>query len=746
MDLRATREATKARVRKRTNPITAAGREREFLETPLGQMLAGPHFGPLVDYFSGKQSGKNDAVKSLKQDYPAPDWLAEAIKNIRPEVLALATLAPVLHARYRGGLHKKSPLRDLKQKIGEKLDDHLRLGWDNEKRVRAGHWLLDAAILNLNCFRVDEHGVELIPGSEAELDRLRDAMFRDDPAWHPFTEAPPEDWNGFRKHYDEFEATFVSGPRDQQEKAINKAFESEFPHAVALNRLKDVSLRINPAVLSLVERFGGEVVNRKRGNYKRVKGKDKKAKKLAAKLARKRRAARDLVASDCSIARGLEEQPFWLDYQCDFRGRIYSLQYLNYYREDHVRALFNFANGLKLGPLGLSWLAVHCANCEGSTEKKSYPARREWVENNKATIKKIAADPHGSFKIWREAEKPFQYVAACIELDAAWKNPKGFYSHIPVSFDGSANGLQHLSILSLDEDAARRVNVIPRNEPQDIYTDIFRLTRATVAADAADNVKEARRWRKRFDVLGDSKTRKIVKRPVMTYAYSATPRGMTNQILEAYDEVGDDELDYKNAWYLAKTIRNETEQLLKGPARIMKYLRDLAQHCHKDNRFLKYTTTSSFPFVNAYLKPNVKRIKLRSRRGKGVVAVDYKVAVGWKPEIRKIKAMNSAAPNLVHAMDAAHLVLTVILAMEIFKINDILTVHDCYACHAAVADNLHNAIRKSLVWVHFTGMPPLEVLRRKNVGEGEILTLPARDQRIITKFKNGILDSPFAWD
>ena len=281
-------------------------------------------------------------------------------------------------------------------------------------------------------------------------------------------------------------------------------------------------------------------------------------------------------------------------------------------------------------------------------------------------------------------------------------------------------------------------------EPQDIYTDIFRLTKETVAAAAADKVKGARWWRKRFDVLGDSKTRKIVKRPVTTCAYSATTMGMKDQILDVYEEVGDDELDYKNAFYLAKTTRKETEKRLKGPARIMKYLRD--RNCHREGRFLKYTTTSSFPFINAYLKPNIERIKLRSRRGKGVVAVDHKVAVGWKPEIRKIKAMNSAAPNVIHATDATHLVYTVNLAAEIFKINDILTVHDCYACHAAIADNLHNAIRKSLNMVHFMGMPPLERLRRENAGEGEMPTLPARDQRIITKFKNSILNSPSLFD
>jgi hypothetical protein len=130
MDLRATREATKARVRQRTSPTTAGGREPEFLETPL------------------------------------------------------------------------------------------RFGWDNEKRVRAGHWLLDAALLSLNCFKLGEDGIEIIAGSEAELDRLRDEMMRHDPAWRPFPEPPP-DWTGFRKHYgDEFKVTFVSGARHQQEKAI----------------------------------------------------------------------------------------------------------------------------------------------------------------------------------------------------------------------------------------------------------------------------------------------------------------------------------------------------------------------------------------------------------------------------------------------------------------------------------------------------------------------------------------------
>ena len=170
MDLRLSREATTERFGRKNS--------QQFEFSPLFRKLAGRFITSLADYFSGKQS---------VIDYPAPACLAEAIKNIQPEVLALATLAPVLNAWYRGGLNKKSPLRDLKQKIGEKLDEHSRLNWDNIERVQAGGWMFEAAWLNMSCFRLGDKGIrEITPASEAELNRLRDEMMRNDPAWCPF--------------------------------------------------------------------------------------------------------------------------------------------------------------------------------------------------------------------------------------------------------------------------------------------------------------------------------------------------------------------------------------------------------------------------------------------------------------------------------------------------------------------------------------------------------------------------------
>src|SRR5262249_53552002 len=175
------------------------------------------------------------------------------------------------------------------------------------------------------------------------------------------------------------------------------------------------------------------------------------------------------VDDDCRVARNLLGQPFWLDYNCDFRGRIYSLAHFHYGREDHVRALFKFAKGIPLTSRGIEWLEIHCANCgafEG-VDKKSFADRRAWVHENKKDILEIAKSPSDTFDKWKNADKPFAYVAACRELKDAWDDSKGF-THLPIPFDGSCNGIQHLALLARDQDAAVRVNLVNSETPHDI--------------------------------------------------------------------------------------------------------------------------------------------------------------------------------------------------------------------------------------------------------------------------------------
>ena len=83
--------------------------------------------------------------------------------------------------------------------------------------------------------------------------------------------------------------------------------------------------------------------------------------------------------------------------------------------------------------------------------------------------------------------------------------PQGeFISRLPVSVDGTCNGLQHLSMLMRDEVGGKATNLIPGEGPQDIYQQV---------ADEANRL------------LGQSKvSRKMAKRPTMTLPYGSTQR------------------------------------------------------------------------------------------------------------------------------------------------------------------------------------------------------------------------------
>src|SRR5262249_43193536 len=188
-----------------------------------------------------------------------------------------------------------------------------------------------------------------------------------------------------------------------------------FPHARAVNALKHVPLKVDPAMVEIVEKHGVRILNddlEKTGRdllrdyvslsrelnrigppTKSEWSRSRKLREQIKKTSATIRANKHTVEDDVRVARMRDSKPFWLDYNCDFRGRVYAVQHFNYMRGDHVRSLFKFANGIPLTKKGLEWLEVHCANCEGSTEKESYGARQKWVADNKDRILKIAGDP-----------------------------------------------------------------------------------------------------------------------------------------------------------------------------------------------------------------------------------------------------------------------------------------------------------------------------------------------------------------
>ena len=97
----------------------------------------------------------------------------------------------------------------------------------------------------------------------------------------------------------------------------------------------------------------------------------------------------------------------------------------------------------------------------------SLEERVEWAELQDWAITKVGEEPLIN-KWWMDADKPWQFLRACIEYVKVKTEPE-FVSHLPITVDGSCNGLQHFSAMLRDEVGGKAVNLTMTDDPQDIY-------------------------------------------------------------------------------------------------------------------------------------------------------------------------------------------------------------------------------------------------------------------------------------
>jgi DNA-directed RNA polymerase len=401
----------------------------------------------------------------------------------------------------------------------------------------------------------------------------------------------------------------------------------------------------------------------------------------------------------------VEHDRFWTPMNLDWRGRVYGVPSFNFQRDDRVRALFLFADGEPIGDEGLYWLKVHVANCGdfecgdfGKISKRPFEERVQWVNQNLEKIESIAAAPLKELR-WTEADKPFQFLAACIELSSALASGPKFVSRLPVSFDGSCSGLQHLSAMTRDFETAKLVNLTPHAVPQDIYQTVAGRVKERVESDLeVEDTHLAQMW------LKHGIDRELVKRNVMTYSYGSNIHGMADQLREDVmlplsqrneeHPFGDDD-GYKASWYLAKQTYEAIKEVISLPAQAMTFLQDLAR-AMADDKPLGWISPARVPWINHYNKPDTKQVKLWLHDRGVRIRYTTKIAVGELPQIEKRKAASTVAPNFVHALDAAHLLRTVNAAVA-EGISSIATVHDSFGCLPSRAARFRRLIREEFV-------------------------------------------------
>ena len=351
---------------------------------------------------------------------------------------------------------------------------------------------------------------------------------------------PPRDWvslrsGGYWKPMAGGQRMVVARNRSN---GIRQATEDDMPGVFGpINYLQSVPFRINQAVLAVVLRMRErnmalaglppselEAIPPKPHDIE-TNEEARTLWKVQAKEAYTRNATAKGRILAChkvvTTAKALADEPaIYFPKFLDFRGRVYDAPSgLKPQGDDLSKGLLEFAHGKPLDDVGAWWLAVHGANVYGE-DKCSLDDRVEWVEANSAQIAAVAADPFAE-RFWMTADKPFQFLAFCVDWAGFLEHGYGYLSHTPVAMDGSCNGLQHLSAMLKDEIGGAAVNLVPAELPADIYTQVMERVVAMLEERRDLGEPTAQKWLPLMK-------RKTVKRPVMTLPYGATKQGFAD--------------------------------------------------------------------------------------------------------------------------------------------------------------------------------------------------------------------------
>lgn len=422
---------------------------------------------------------------------------------------------------------------------------------------------------------------------------------------------------------------------------------------------------------------------------------------------REDKSRRIAVVMALSMAKQFSEyERIYFPHNLDSRGRAYPIpSILNPQGPDYVKAMLEFAAGEPVeNEAQANWLAIAGANAYGN-DKISLEERVRWVKANEEMILGIATDWRHDLR-WCHAGEPFQFLRFCLEWASFRREGYGFLSHMVVPVDATCSGLQHYAAMLRDEIGGRSVNLIPGLDRQDIYGDVAQVVIRDLLS---SNEPWARDW------LTFGIDRKMTKRQVMVVPYA----GKFSSCLEYTHEALNEKLkegatlpwDFSNSEdhrervvNLARLIWSAIDEVVVKGKEAMQWLSRLASEYSKwaneqevanpYERRMTWVTPDGFEVV--HYREDETRTRLRSCFDGSVRLVIYE-------ENGRLNAKDMAlamAPNFVHSLDATHLRMTIIKALEL-GITQFGMVHDSFGVHARhMPEFLSQCVKPSFVHMY----------------------------------------------
>ena len=441
-------------------------------------------------------------------------------------------------------------------------------------------------------------------------------------------------------------------------------------------------------------------------------------------------------------AKRTEGRPFQQHMFYDWRDRVYSSTiFINHGGNKISKSLYGFMAKDEIGAEGLYWTHVHAANCWGEDktpiDDRHKFAKKKWKES----WAEIAANPVKN-KIWQDADSPFEFLRAIIELNRAkqLKDPTKYESGLMVAWDATCSGLQILSALARDEYSGEICNLTNSPIRGDYYKmiseevwkhmehtekDKLVFTRITSELqELGDKINEAfeskgqgrkqriedafqvrREYYKSHEqnIITSSKVfwsqdkvkalgRKVCKRPCMTYFYSCGWETMAKQMFK--DLAPDEEFEGLTKFYcewICELIYDTCQRLMPVPTKLMELFVDLGlDAAAKDKDFVLHAPYNNFKLVQSYREDETKQIKVKYRR-KTIRPV---VSVGQNNKLDKSKVKTGSSPNIVHMLDGQF-----VAYMINEKANDYIlsTIHDSFSTTPANAGKLYEDLREGFI-------------------------------------------------
>jgi DNA-directed RNA polymerase len=287
--------------------------------------------------------------------------------------------------------------------------------------------------------------------------------------------------------------------------------------------------------------------------------------------------------------------------------------------------------------------------------------------------------------------------------------------------------------MTLCETTAPLVNLVPAETVSDVYQTVAEAAKTKVEVMAADDTFLYQDVAK--VVLTNPFDRKLVKRNVMTWAYSSGLKGMIDQIDEdtmeplrhevltgkrethPYSCEGEATAGYKASMMIGRVSRASIEETMDKPALAMKFLQGISRALSHEGKPVIWHTPLGLPVVLRCPKYGPSDVVSLFLHDKGVPVRTQTYMRVEAPGIDKRDAAQAIAPGFIHSYDACHLQMVVLEAVQ-QGIHDFALVHDSFGCHAADATRFRKVISQTFFRL-YSEYDPLQMIHDEAMSQVE---------------------------